>query len=55
MLTPISGGRLVWILTVYPLEQCVEHWKNLDVAIVVDGGLSVSFQMEGSIMFTSLR
>ncbi len=39
-------GRLVWILTVYPLEQCVEHRKNLDVAIVVDGGLSVSFQME---------
>ena len=41
------GGRLVGILAINALEDGVEYGENLDVAIVVDRGLAVGFEMEG--------
>ena len=41
------GGRLVGIVPVDTREEGVEDRENLDVAVVVDGGLSVGFEVEG--------
>ena len=41
------GGRLVGVVPVDTREKGVEDRENLYVAVVVDGGLSVGFEMEG--------
>ena len=40
------GRRLVGILTIDALEDGVQHGEDLDVAVVVDGGLAVGLQVE---------
>ena len=47
MLTPMSVGALVGALALDFLEYGVEHGKDFNVAVVVDGGLAVGFQVEG--------
>ena len=41
------GRRLVGILAVNALEDGIQHGEDLDVAVVVDGSISIGFQMEG--------
>ena len=41
------GRRLVGVLTVDTVEDGVEHGEYLDVAVVVDGGLAIGFEVEG--------
>lgn len=36
-------------------KDLVQYGENFNVTVVVDGSFSISFQVEGSIMFTSFR
>ena len=39
--------RLVGVLTIDTLEECIQHRENLDVTIVVDSCLVISLEVEG--------
>ena len=41
------GRRFIGVLAVNALEECIEHRENLYIAVVIDCGLAVSFQVEG--------
>ena len=41
----ISRG-LVWVFSVYALENGVEYWENVYVPVVIDRDLVIGFQME---------
>ena len=41
------GGRLVGVLAVDAFEEGIQHGEDFYIAVVVDGGLAVGFQVEG--------